>query len=123
MDLAGGTKFRREFTPHVQELFNEGGSKLGGLSYRILSPDQTRLQPKHTPPIPDGVGFMGTYLAQGDFREWPDQISVHCPTHEHMLQIGQRIHTLHIREEEASITDLAEPFIVPVIKGSLIPFN
>jgi len=76
MNPAGGTKFRRELTPHLQELFGEGGSKLGGLSLRVLSPDQARVQPQHTPSMSDGVGLMDAYLAQRDSSVWLDQVPV-----------------------------------------------
>ena len=68
----------------------------------------------------DCEGFTGTYLAQGNFRDWLDRLSVHCPTHGHMLQAGQGIHLLHVREEESYVANLTKPFVIPFIKSSLI---
>ena len=64
--------------------------------------------------------FMGIYLAQGNFGDWLDQLSVHHPTQGHMLQVGQGIHPHHVREEESHVTNLAKPFVIPIIKSSLI---
>jgi len=37
-----------------------------------------------------------------------------------MLQVGQGIHLLHVREEEPPVANLAKPFVIPIIKSSLI---
>ena len=37
-----------------------------------------------------------------------------------MLQVGQGIHPLHVREKESLIVNLTKPFVISVIKSSLI---
>ena len=64
----------------------------------------------------DGEGFTGNYVAQGNSRDWPDQLLVHCPTHGYML--GR--HLLHIKEGKPLVANLAKPFVIPIIKSSLI---
>jgi len=68
----------------------------------------------------DCEGFMGTYLAEGNSRDWLDQLSVHCLTHENMLLVGQEIHPIHVREEKSLVANLAKPFVILVIKNNLI---
>ena len=63
VDPSDGTEFWRKVTPHIQELSDESGRKLWGLSCWAFSSDQTGLQPQHIPPMIDGEGFTGTYLA------------------------------------------------------------
>ena len=68
----------------------------------------------------DGEGFTGTYLVQGNSRDWLDQLPVHCLTYGHMLQVGQRIHPLYVQEEKPPVANLAKPFVIPIIKSSFI---
>jgi len=110
----------RKFRGKLLLTSDKGGCKLGGLSYWVFSSDQARLQPQHIPPMTDGEGFKGTYLDQGNSSDWPNQLLVHCPTHRHMLQVGQGIHLLHVREEKPPIANLTKPFVIRFIKSSLI---
>jgi len=71
------------------------------------------------PLMTDGEGFTGTYLAQENSRDWLDQLPVHRPTRGHMLQVGQGIHPLHVREEDPPIVNLAKPFVIPISIESL----
>ena len=68
----------------------------------------------------DSEDFAGTYLAQGNSGDWLDQLSVHHPTHGHMLQVGQGIHPLYIQEEKLPIANLVKPFVISIIKSNLI---
>jgi len=118
VDPFEGMEFWRKVTPHIQKLSDESDHKLWCLSYWVFSFDQTRMQPQHIPPMTDGEGFMGTYFPQGNSGDWLDQLPVHFPTHGYILQVGQGIHSLHVREEEPPIANLEKPFVIPIIKIS-----
>ena len=71
----------------------------------------------------DSISFIHTQFVEGHAGDRLRKVSLHCAVYQHVLQILQGVHPLHVGKKEPPVPDLVEPFVISVIEDPIILSN